>query len=204
MNRGKGFLKNRVIASIPVSWESNYSPKNTLTQVDTYSSTHKGGRVAQSKMKETRDSEHFLVPPARQRRRAGVTQRTHNPEPMAAPLITQQQQLSCHWGFSFLFYFSELTQFQTSAVTQGIILTTRSAPNYTRVEILPPLQIPGDQFLIPLLGPKLLVSAADRILPSVCLWIHFRVLLVQFPQIRFHLCRENPAAAADPPHWYSA
>lgn len=41
-NRGKRLLKNRVIASILISWESNYSPKNNLTQEHTYSTTHKG------------------------------------------------------------------------------------------------------------------------------------------------------------------
>lgn len=40
--QGEKMLKNRVIASIPLSWKSNYCPKNNLTQVATYLTTRKG------------------------------------------------------------------------------------------------------------------------------------------------------------------
>lgn len=51
---GKKNSKNRVIASIPISWESNYAPKNNLTPVHVYSTTHKRGMVSCSEMKEIR------------------------------------------------------------------------------------------------------------------------------------------------------
>lgn len=53
---GEKDSKNRVIASIPISWESNYTPKNNLTPVYVYSTTHKGGMASSSKMKEMRRS----------------------------------------------------------------------------------------------------------------------------------------------------
>lgn len=61
MNRGKRFLKNRVIASIPICWESNYRPKNNLTQVRTSSTPHKGVTGWLSKTKETRNTGYFSL-----------------------------------------------------------------------------------------------------------------------------------------------
>lgn len=155
MNKGKWFKKNTVIASIPINWECNYSPKNNLTHIYTYSTPHKGVSAA---LQDERNKEHLILQPVWRQMEIQLseparvpwrypsqqeqehsflkTQRRGKARPDHNPAPRRPAQLPQHPAPAALFPPSSRSPSDGWAVWRRP-LTKRSTPPYTTVDFFP-------------------------------------------------------------------